>query len=204
MTMSKPNQVTKETFLKNVAQHELTIVKDDGVHRHIRMSKPNSSDRHYDIVTYPNYLVYSGDMGCYVFSRLTDMFRFFRNDDADWGVNLFYWEEKIQSADRDKVKEFSFDVFKANIIEHGIDDEDAEAEAKKEWLLGELEYTEEDEFGSVEFIRNFDGNNEFNINLDDFWERDNTVYTSRYIWCCHAIVWAIRQYDLVKSEAVAA
>jgi hypothetical protein len=204
MTMSKPNQVTKETFLKNVAQHELTIVKDDGVHRHIRLSKPQSSDRHFDIVTYPNYLVYSGDMGCYVFSRLTDMFRFFRNDDADWGVNLFYWEEKIQSADRDKVKSFSFDLFKKNVIEYGIDDDHDNAEAAKAWLLGELEYTEEDEFGSVEFIRNFDGDNEFNISFEDFWERDNTEYTSRYIWCCHAIVWAIRQYDLVKSEVIAA
>ena len=33
-----------------------------------------NADGTFDIVTWPGYLCYSGDMGCFVFTRLPDMF----------------------------------------------------------------------------------------------------------------------------------
>ena len=91
---------TEADFLKDVAAHEMEILRDDGVYRHIRFKKPGTWCMHFDLVTWPGYLAYSGDMGCYVFSRLNDMFEFFRTDreylqrdGRQLCINLCYWSE---------------------------------------------------------------------------------------------------------------
>jgi hypothetical protein len=96
-------EVTEESFLKDVTRHELTIIRDDGIHRHLRMKIPGSGSMYFDIVTYPHFLVYSGDMGCYVFSRIDDMFEFFRSGLREEGkllINEGYWSEKLEATDR--------------------------------------------------------------------------------------------------------
>ncbi|WP_137923912.1 hypothetical protein [Cupriavidus sp. 2SB] len=96
---------TQATFERDVAQHAMTVLHEDGVYRHVRFRRPDSSSMHFDLVTYPGYLVYSGDMGCYVFSRLTDMFEFFRTDrlhgkdPSKLYINRGYWSEKLQAVD---------------------------------------------------------------------------------------------------------
>jgi len=42
---------TVQAFLKDVENHVLTVQKDDGLHRHLTLSKPNSSDPTYREVT---------------------------------------------------------------------------------------------------------------------------------------------------------
>jgi hypothetical protein len=69
----------QERFLSDVRDHKLMIIKDDPPYRHIRLSRPGSSTYLFELVTYPGYLCYSGDMGCYVWSRVADMFTFFRD-----------------------------------------------------------------------------------------------------------------------------
>jgi hypothetical protein len=32
----------------------------------------------------------------------------------------------------------------------------------------------------------------------DFWECNSDEYTSRFIWCCYALSWGIKQYDATK------
>ena len=78
--MSYDHICPEAIFLRDVAEHEMIVVRDDGVHRHIRFKKPGTSCMHFDLITWPGYLCYTGDMGTYVFSRLTDMFEFFRTD----------------------------------------------------------------------------------------------------------------------------
>ena len=84
----------KEFFLNS--DHELSILHDEGVYRHLQMKQPNTNNMWYDIVTYPNNLVISGDMGCCVFSRINDMFQFFRTDELS--INYSYWSEKEQAT----------------------------------------------------------------------------------------------------------
>src|SRR5690348_12248442 len=79
-------------FADNTAEHELTILHGDGLYRHIRMQKPGTGMYHYDLVTWPGYLAISGDLDSYVFSRVRDMFTFFRGR----GINPSYWAEKVQ------------------------------------------------------------------------------------------------------------
>jgi hypothetical protein len=38
----------------------------------------------------------------------------------------------------------------------------------------------------------------------DDWERDCKVWTHRFLWCCHALEWAIDRYDSTKQPAQAA
>jgi len=71
---------SEESFLRDVAEHAMLLIRDDGVSRHVRFAQPGTGCMHFDLITWPGYLCYTGDMGTYVFQRLTDMFEFFRTD----------------------------------------------------------------------------------------------------------------------------
>lgn len=120
--MSETNP-TQEVFLKDVATHEMKILLDNGVYRHLRFEGPRNNISWFEIITWPGTLAYHGDMGTFVFSRLTDMFEFFRTDFADGTlrINRSYWGEKLQAVDRDGRKgshrRFSEDKLKAHVEE---------------------------------------------------------------------------------------
>lgn len=79
-------------FIHDTKLHEMECIKADGIHRHYRFSKPNSSIYWFDIVTFPGYLVMTGDMGTWPFSRIRDMVHFFNKN----RINHGYWAEKLQ------------------------------------------------------------------------------------------------------------
>jgi hypothetical protein len=136
-------QLTEEQFLKDVKNHSLEVCKDDGVYRHLTASNNGSWNMRFDIVTWPGHLAYSGDMGCFVFSRLNDMFEFFRTKPRDSSKKLFintgYWGEKLEAVDRDGYSS-SHLVFDAESMEtrvketlaEWLDDEDLSEEDKEE------------------------------------------------------------------------
>lgn len=115
---------TSEQFLNDVKDHKLSIIRDDGVYRHIRLAEPGTSCMHFDLITWPGYLCYTGDMGTYVFTRTQDMFCFFRGD-GKLRINLGYWSEKLVAVDgRSKggsAKEFSEEKFRAVINQYRVD-----------------------------------------------------------------------------------
>lgn len=118
-------------FLKDIAEHEMQVIMDNGVHRHIRFKKPGTMCMYFDLITYPGGLLYTGDMGTYVFVRLQDMFEFFRTSPQDsWvkemGLTLYtnhsYWSEKLVATDCSgrrggKAEEFCEEKFKQVVIE---------------------------------------------------------------------------------------
>lgn len=188
-----------EQFLKEVATHEVKIIQDNGMFRYIKFGKPNSNDMHFNLTTWPGFLAYTGDMGSYIFSRVPDMFEFFRDASGKYQVNPFYWSEKIMATDKyDSHEKFSWDKFKENLLAA------CETDVQKIWIKDEVKLIDQDEYGAVEFIRNFDNDNDVDLDLSDFWEYDNEEYSQRYIWCCYALVWGIQQYDKLKSEQKAA
>lgn len=85
---------TREEFEQNIAEHELTILHDDDIYRHIRMRRPDHNHQWYELISSPNLLTYNGDMGTFVFAREEDMFRFF-NADEGREINPQYWREKL-------------------------------------------------------------------------------------------------------------
>lgn len=221
---------SEEEFLKSVSEHAIEILRDDHVYRHLRFRKPGTYCMGFDIVTYPGYLVYSGDMGCFVFSRIHDMLPFFRSKQMEGplDINPRYWSEKLEAVEKSggSYEEYSADKFRAHIAEElaqfrehferdterELDDDgdgDEEAHTKKiDDAFNELKAAVESdvlrkaddgEHAVYSAMRDFEhGDRNW---FQDAWEVSFREYTYRFIWCCFALVWAIRKYDQAKSDA---
>lgn len=124
---------TQERFLRDVADHEMVILRDEGVSRHVRFKEPGTSCYYFDLITWPGYLCYTGDMGTFVFRRTEDMFEFFGHDRAyhasrgrALAINLGYWGEKLVAVDASgassggKAKEFDANKFTRVINEYRV------------------------------------------------------------------------------------
>lgn len=133
-------------FLGDVSGHVLEVLRDDGVYRHIRLREPGTMMQHFDIVTWPGYLCYVGDMGTYVFTRLTDMLEFFRHprrDDGSLYVNHSYWSEKLVAVDGQRkggaAKEFSEDKFRKVINDYRLGWIRSNSETRRNMMRGQKE-----------------------------------------------------------------
>lgn len=216
MTKEQLNQV-RTRFLADVAGHEVTILRDDGVHRHVRFLSPKGSEHWFDLITWPGRLCIDGDMGTYVFSRLPDMFEFFRAKPElieAWGADgLFideaYWAGKLISTDRMGVTRYDPELFRACVKQ---DFEGwCEAHEPTEALRTDLWEAIEDEVLSVEDYDEHSAReaaSEFShpgcsLRFEDFWEHDLRAWTLHYVWCCYAIAWGIQRYDDAKKGVAA-
>lgn len=197
-----------DQFLKDVATHQVQVLRDDGVYRHVRFARPGTRCMSFDLVTWPGYLAYSGDMGDFMFTRLHDMFEFFRQKPGNlFGeVDRRYWAEKCVSHDRSGITEYTPDLFKANIarwvdeyIENNIDDVDADLLRAE--VDGDVLYHCDEEQAAHAAARDFEFNGR--AVFQDFWEVNCREFTLRFTWCCHALAWGIAQYDALTTEVPA-
>lgn len=195
---------TKEDFLQCVKNHALKILRDDGVYRHVRLKAPKTSNQYFDLITWPNRLCYTGDMGSFLFSRDDDMFAFFRNENV--AIKPGYWSEKVEAIDRDGVYELDRDRLCENIKtsfsdwleSKWLDDGDEEAAREAlEVLLQEIEDKRSEE-RIQEIIFDFDFNGE-NPLEDIACEIPPKKFTYRFLWACRAIVWGIQKYDEARA-----
>lgn len=220
--------MTKEArFLKDVGSHVMEIIKEDGLHRHIRFRKPGTMCMHFDLITWPGYLCYTGDMGTYVFRRLEDMFQFFRADreyaqsrGKQLGINLGYWAEKLEAVDgnsqRTSITEFDSDKFKRVINEYRIDwmrsakDDGSLNAAQRRELWEEVEDrvlncvgdgAERAQIAAFDFSWTPDLTKSHGRSwqFDDLFEYTFTKPTGRFTWCCYALAWSIQKYDEHKE-----
>lgn len=193
--------MTKEEFLKDVSNHSIEILNDNGIYRHLRFSNNGSNHLRFDLVAWPGYLCVTGDMGEWVFSRTHDMFQFFGCDIDN--VNLSYWAEKCLATGQGRlaIKEYSAEKFREIIKERLADLLNC---IKTRDGFGLVEAVEEDvlsrsdnEHDAREAVDRF--NNTYDDVFPDFWETDLTEFTPNYIWICHAIVWGIAKYHDEKT-----
>ena len=180
-----------ESFSQNTKDHQMTVIKNDGLHRHLRLQKAGTGAYLFDIITWPGYLCFTGDMGTLVFKRLEDMFEFFRDDKSR--INPSYWAEKVQAG---VTKEYDKDHFEAYVqdrfssMQEGLSQDDADE--LWEALQDDVISRNETEYGALEAARDFEFKD---FRLTDFWEWDLKSWTFHYIWACLAIVWAIKVFD---------
>ena len=109
-----------ERFARETANHEMTVLHDDGLYRHLRFRQPKQGAYWFDLITVPGALIFQGDGDSYAFRRLTDMFEFFRSgiwEDGSLHTNPHYWAEKLTS-DRDSVMKYDQDLFERQVKEH--------------------------------------------------------------------------------------
>ena len=208
------SQCTEDKFLRDIAEHKMTVIRADGVNRHLRFQKPGSMCMHFDLITWPGYLCYTGDMGTYVFRRLNDMFEFFRTDRENMklrdgrtlAINPSYWGEKLEAIDHcDGFREWRSEVFEARIRE-AFDEWLNENNASDETRAEATEQFEDEVIAEIEVGKGeaYRAACEFEVNGDtpfqDWWEVNTDEYTYRFMWCCFALAWGIQQYDLSAAE----
>lgn len=213
------HEPTESRFLKDVTDHQMEIIRDDGIYRHLRFKRPGTNNMYFNLVTWPGYLAYSGDMGCFVFSRLADMFEFFRIGKNDWAaINLGYWSEKLQAVDGNRdngsAREFDEEKFNRVVTEYlvGWIRENRYSATKDErrelWdaVMSNVIGADGDSDGHRKRIAahdfsHFVNNDVGDFYFRDFWEYDLMKFSYRFVWCCYALAWGIRMYDEVKGGA---
>ncbi|OQX14540.1 MAG: hypothetical protein BWK73_09095 [Thiothrix lacustris] len=197
------DKLTEQQFLGCVAEHQMIVLLDNGVYRHIRFKAPSTNNQYFDLVTWPNYLSFSGDMGSYVFSRVNDMFNFFTGN----GINPGYWSEKLEASDRSNgYNGFSAEKF-GELITRECEDQLHDLLARREIDQDEAQDVRdelEDALADVEFEHEANALiDSFNINkvrFSDFGEYDCNEYTYHYLWACYAIQWGVAKYFAEISE----
>lgn len=167
----------RERFERDTAEHALTVKLDDGLYRHLRFQKPGSWQYGYDLVTWPGFLAYTGDMGEYLFARTADMFDFFA---AGPGINPDYWGEKLKGPGHDTHRVFSPERYREQLVAHGALDNLA------------LDDVHDDRTA-----------HERVAHIEDSWEWDFTDYDGQFLWACWAIRLGVGRYRAVR-EALAA
>jgi hypothetical protein len=201
-------------FERDVARHQLTIERNEGVSRQLLFRKPGDSAYWFRLVTWPGALCISGDMGTYVFWRLHDMFEFFRGE----RINPDYWAEKVQGPDaRQMTTEFVPEQFRAAAVRrfrewwadelNSKDDYVARRRCWDELRREVLEYDQDGEVRALDAAYSFEFKHQpaFGrmraFRLEDFYECNMRAHTFHFLWCCHAIRWGIEQFDRATAPA---
>ena len=202
--MSDNYQPSQDEFTRDVSDFTMETLREDGLYRHLRFRMKSGGFRWFDIVTWPYRLVITGDCETFTFTRLTDMFEFFRSSSR---INPGYWQEKIIDG-RERARSFDWDRFRteaqAEFDQATEDEPDAEMRtAAREDLENALDEADPDKWGAVQLLReyayrpNFDEPIYFQFDLYEG-PSDGEDWDFHYIWCCRAIAWAIEQYDKSK------
>ena len=200
------NNPTLEQFLNDVEAHELIVNLNQGVYRDITVKNPDTSCMHYNITTRPGYLMITGDMGDFIFHRANDMFGFFRSEE-EYRINPGYWGEKVEAG---KVSEFDIDIANSSVQQYltnfleDLDLSDPDDRNKSKQALEAVNdfISGNQGMGEFEFwneIHSWDESEAGGLELTDFFEARTTKPTFHYIWCCYAIVHAIKLYDEYKK-----
>lgn len=207
--MADRYEPTEEHFLRNVDKHELKILLNQGVYRHLDFSRGNSWNMRFTLTTWPGHLAINGGVASYVFARTYDMFEFFRHDIRHYAINPHYWAEKLQATDtRSKGhKEFSLKLFE-QAVRDDFDRWRFESDEKKAEAWSAID----DDFdGLIGRFADYQGDAAIREAMDwkcpvtgqrftDFWDHTFDDWTYHYIWCCRAITWGITQFDAATSE----
>lgn len=183
----------QERFVGDTAKHEMTVLHNDGLYRHLRFKRPDTYMYHFDVVTWPGYLTITGDMDTFTFARLEDMFEFFR---SGVGINPGYWGEKVKAG---TYKRYDEDYAHQAAVEH-LDEWAGHVDpSRAAWARQQLQ----------ELIQDTDsqGESEFRYGLsrigepfgDWWWESDLHPNTFQFLWCCWAIRHAVNTFDAVTS-----
>jgi hypothetical protein len=218
-TTTEPYPDIAARFRKETATHQMTVLHDDGLYRHLRfLPAEGPSSYWFDLITWPHNLAFRGDGETYAFSRVGDMFAFFR-DGSSYGINPDYWSEKLTS-DRDNVERYQEELFLRR-LQREVDDLIEQEHVKPEhadrfraeinariveggdyWTIDSALRTVEDfEFYS-DPKKEFDHRYQADIRFVDAceWVCGCKDFDWWFLWACHAIVWGIAQYDALGAR----
>lgn len=211
-----------ERVVASTKKHQMAVLRDDGVYRHIRFKEPGTSIWWFDLVTWPGNLVVTGDIGAFHFARLTDMFEFFRNPPGY--INAGYWAEKLRGPVDPTV--YQPEIAKRKVFEEFWERRgDYPGQAADIWRALRHEVLDEETLCSEESVHRALSGFRYRVSVpieperdfvpqrvprrdsllfrfSDTWEWDFRDYDWHFLVSLHAIVWGINQYDKAKSLVV--
>lgn len=200
--MSKASGDIQAIFLDDVKDHTMEVVLNHELYRHLRF-RGKTRAYWFDIITWPGCLCINGDMGCFAFSRLTDMFEFFRSDKRP---NVSYWTQKVVAEDKydGGTHEYCPAMFRSSVtldLQLYLEDEPDDPELRRLVERDVLSRADDGKREAVEAAMEFTykGKQIF----PDFYEHKLERPATQYLWCLWAILWAIETYDKAKAGAVA-
>jgi hypothetical protein len=208
------NHTPLSMLLCDVREHQMTVLRDDGLYRHLRFRRPGTGICGFDLVTWPGHLVITGDLEDFHFARIDDMFEFFRKPVGY--INTSYWAEKLcgpirsKSFSPERFKQLAFEAFwegrhgrpgpqaplwRAICEEVLSEAENGEYEARR--ALETFRYTmlESTAEPAQDFVPQRRRRVAEKFEFTDAWEWDLTEFDWHFQVSCHAIVWGINQYD---------
>jgi len=117
-------------FARDTAAHEMTVLHDDGLYRHLKFMNPeHGSFGAFQVITWPyNLVVKTGWTFHFDVDATPDMFDLFRRTALTGQINPGYWSEKVR-AGRDEVEGFDPDLLKAEV-----------ASTLADWMRDDLGY----------------------------------------------------------------
>jgi hypothetical protein len=182
--------IDKERFEREIQRHQMTVLKNDGLYRHIYVGVPGTSMESFNILTSPEHLFYYGDMGDFVFHRYgsEDMLKFFNTEDLQ--INTSYWSEKCVAGEKE---EWSIEAFR-NAVRHDTEEWDFSNPEEHYYSLREQVddlISSEDEWEAVTNLRDWSNSKH---PLNDFWEHNMKEYTPRFLWCLYALSWTANKF----------
>ena len=213
-----PNQY--QTLLNNTVNHEMTILHEDGLYRHLRFQKPGTNIWYFDLITWPGSLAIRGDINSgYLFSRTPDMLKFFDQGQPDGYINDTYWAEKLEACD-ESIEEYSVEKL-AHHVNDSLDDIEDPADLDAFWKERYANVNEtigEDGKISPELRQAIIDDVEENCGCEsdaydwledhspvfgaDTWEWNLRTYKHGFILALHAILWGAKKYHAFKERRV--
>ena len=188
-----------KAFVKNTKDHELTVIREDGLYRHLRLAEPGTRMWSIDITTWPGHLATTGDIGSgFMFSRESDMIGFFdkRGDwRTDYGapeIDFRYWAEKLCERTIGDVYKHSPCEF-MNIVNEAVaeyvNDGNTLSDDDRAVLMAEARQASDDAREAYEFL----ADNE-DVLGSDSWELNFTEIDFQFALACYAIERIVTDY----------
>lgn len=209
----------------SIQDHQLTVLRDADLYRHIRLAKPGTGIWRFDLITWPGHLVITGDLEDLHFARDDDMFEFFRSPAGL--IKPQYWAEKLRGPVR--VREYSPQKAKQRVTEYFLQrrgqfaghSADLWRDIRREVFAWDvLPYEDvmraalrDFEFVAVNDIEPAGPARDFvpqrmpkrygdTFEFTDPWDWDLSDWDFHYLVALHAIVWGINTYDRSKVASV--
>ncbi|MFF8387769.1 hypothetical protein ACF053_29585 [Streptomyces kanasensis] len=203
----------QERFASEVEGATMTVVKDDGVHRHLYFKFPRASWDWCEVVTWPGMLTLRGGLGCWSFTRVTDMFDLLRPSPGTKRIDPVYWAGTLVPGSGSEVKEYDADRARTYVRQAVADAIEAHthitAEYAEDWLfsdwcgadfgteaalmrtLGRFEARVDADRPTSSFLSGAT-HEEFVFPVHDW---DLYRYSHWFLLSCVVLPWAVEQYD---------
>lgn len=192
----------RERFNRETSGHRLTVLRDEGLYRHLRSTNPQYGALYgFDLITWPNGLLIRGDGPNFVFALhpTADLFEMFRGSSSG-GINPGYWKEKVRAG---QVKAWSEELFRTWLVKAARAEEARHpglGAAVRSEILDNDEHSLEFEEGARYAVGAFEYKG-YRLRYPAKWERDFDDWSWEYLWACHAILRGIAEYDRAKAAA---